>query len=163
MTEGTLESIVHQPRDRAYDDGRFGDFLRVPVASIRVLADVGLEDDQKARKGSKRQVNVLAREWLDGMAPLGYRTAPGEFGEQLIVRGFRVEALLPGDRFRIGNEVILEATMPRHGCTRLSAAQGGRVAADVSSHVGMLTRVVSGGTIRVGDPVALVSVAERTA
>jgi MOSC domain-containing protein YiiM len=161
VTTGTLESIVHQPKDRAYEEGRFADFIRVPVDSIRVLEDVGLEDDQKARGGSKRQVNVLSREWLDGMAPLGYRTAPGEFGEQLVVRGFRVEELLPGDRFRVGDEVVLEVTMPRHGCTRLQAAQGGRVAADVSDHVGMLTRVVAGGTIRVGDPVASVVAAEH--
>ncbi|TPW17619.1 MAG: molybdenum cofactor sulfurase domain containing protein [bacterium] len=154
MPAGTLISIVHQPLDKSYAaDDRLEDFIRVPVETIEVLADVGLANDQKARKGSSRQVNVLSAEWLESLSPLGYRTKPGEMGEQLIVRGFRVEDLLPGDRFRIGDAVVLEITKPRTGCSRLEHSQG-RPLREFQPAIGMLTRVITGGAIRVGDSVS---------
>jgi MOSC domain-containing protein YiiM len=161
MPAGTLTSIVHQPKNRPYPpDDRFDDFIRVPVEAIDVLEDVGLADDQKARKGSVRQVNILSAEWLESLAPLGYRTKPGEMGEQLIVRGFRVEDLLPGDRFRIGADVVLEITKPRTGCSRLGHSQG-KPLREFQPAIGMLARVITGGRIAVGDPVvALRAVSE---
>ncbi|MDZ4804954.1 MAG: MOSC domain-containing protein [Candidatus Eisenbacteria bacterium] len=156
MSAGTLTSIVHQPLDRSYAaDDRLDDFIRVPVDAIEVVADFGLAGDQKARKGSVRQVNILSAEWLESLAALGYRTKPGEMGEQLIVAGLRVEELLPGDQFRIGADVVLEITKPRTGCSRLEHSQG-KPLREFQPAIGMLSRVIAGGTIHVGDAVRAV-------
>jgi len=155
MSAGTLISIVYQPLDRSYAaDDRLGDFIRVPVESIEVIADFGLRGDQKARKGSVRQVNVLSAEWLELLTSLDYRTGPGEMGEQLIVSGFPIDDLRSGDRFRIGEYVVLEITKPRTGCSRLEQAQG-QPLCEFQPAIGMLTRVIIGGTIRLGDRVRL--------
>lgn len=160
MSAGTLTSIVYQPLDRNYEENRFEDFIRVPVDAVEVVEDFGILGDQKARKGSVRQVNVLSAEWLATLTPLGYRTKPGEMGEQLIVAGFRVEELLKGDRFRIGDDVVLEITKPRTGCSRLEHSQG-KPLREFQPAIGMLARVITGGRIAVGDPVvALRAVSE---
>ena len=159
MLPGTLTSIVHQPLDRSYENDHFQDFIRVPVDSIDVVVDFGLAGDQKGSPGSKRQVNILSAEWLEALAPLGYRTKPGEMGEQLVVSGFRVEELIPGDRFRIGDSVVLEITKPRTGCSRLEHSQGIPLR-EFQPAIGMLARVIAGGTIRLGDPVIAVARAD---
>lgn len=154
MSAGTLISIVYQPLDRSYGaDDRLDDFIRVPVESIEVIADFGLLGDQKARKGSVRQVNVLSAEWLELLTSLDYRTRPGEMGEQLIVSGFPIDDLQSGDRFRIGDAVVLEITKPRTGCSRLEHSQG-QPLLEFQPAIGMLTRVIKGGTIRLGDQVS---------
>ena len=155
MLPGTLTSIVHQPSDLSYENDHFQDFIRVPVDSIEVVQDFGLAGDQKGSPGSKRQVNILSAEWLESLAPLGYRTKPGEMGEQLIVSRFPVETLLPGDRFQIGASVVLEITKPRTGCSRLEHSQG-KPLREFQPAIGMLARVITGGTIRLGDVVGTV-------
>ena len=162
MPAGTLTSIVHQPLDRPYESDRIGDFIRVPVQSIRLIEDFGLEGDQKARKGSSRQVNILSAEWLETLTPLGFRTKPGEMGEQLIVSGLPLMDMATGDRFRIGADVVLEITKPRTGCSRLEAAQGMPLR-QYQPAIGMLARVITGGTITIGDAVTAVSVSRQTA
>jgi MOSC domain-containing protein YiiM len=155
---GVLQQIVLQPVGRKYEEGRFGDFIREPVPGAMLVADFGLEGDQKARRNSNRQVNLLAREWLDRLAPLGFRTAPGQFGEQMIVAGIPFDAVQPGDRFRLGATAVIEITMPRHGCTRLEAAQG-RPTQPECGHIGLLARVVTGGPIQAGDPIERIAAA----
>jgi MOSC domain-containing protein YiiM len=150
----TLTSIAWQPPDRDYDEGRFDDFIRVPSSKALLLENHGIEGDRKAGHNRNRQLNILSAEWLEARRAEGYRAGPGEFGEQLIVRGLDVLALQPGDRLRIGDEAVIEMTKPRTGCSRLEAAQGRQV---TCGPIGMLARVVAGGTIQVGDPVQVLS------
>jgi len=146
-----IESIVYQPKDSAYRDGD-GDFIRVPLEQARLIADHGIDGDRKAGHNQTRQLNLLSGEWLDAVRPLGYRTGPGQFGEQIIVAGLAVEGLAPGVRLALGDEAIIEITKGRTGCSRLEAAQGKSIAG--IGHIGAMARVVIGGTIRVGDPVS---------
>lgn len=152
MSNGQIVSIVHRPLDRAYPDGPKGDFIRVPMTEARLVAGHGIDGDAKAGVTDERQLNILSVEWLGTMAARGFRTEPGQFGEQIILSGVDLEALAPGHRLQVGHGVLLEVSKPRNGCERLKAAQNGL---DARRHgtIGILARVLTGGTIRVGDAV----------
>lgn len=150
-----IYSIVYQPLDREYGE-RLDDYIRVPVVEVDLLAGHGIEGDQKAGHHPDRQVNLLSNEWLQTLRPRGYRTAPGEFGEQLVIQGLVQEDLQPGDRLQLGEQACIELTKPRTGCTRLEAAQGQPIAG-IDGFVGWLAKVVAGGKIRVGDQVTVLS------
>jgi MOSC domain-containing protein YiiM len=146
-----LSSIVYQPRDLTYEPGAT-DFIRLPLARVELVAGKGLRGDRKAGRNPDRQVNILSAEWLQMAATRGYRTGPGQFGEQLIVAGLDVVALPPGARLRLG-AAVLEIVKGRSGCSRLEAAQGQSIAG--LGPIGVLARVIVGGEIAVGDEVVV--------
>src|SRR5262249_13653498 len=100
------------------------------------------------------QLNVMALETLEQLRAAGRRTAPGEMGEQIVVSGIGIDGLAPGTRLRLGEEAIIEVGKPRTGCDRLRHVQGG-TPADVAGRLGVMARVLAGGTIRIGDAVDL--------
>ena len=151
-------SIVYQPNDREYGES-LADYIRVPLESANLIANHGIEGDQKAGHSPNRQLNLISHEWLERMQSQGFRTAPGEFGEQVIIRGLAVEELPPGARLQIGDSATIEITKSRTGCERLQAAQP-RSIAEIKASIGMLARVLTGGPIRVGDPVTILTPVE---
>ena len=147
-------SILYQPKDRAYEDGRFDTFIRIPCQQSTLIANHGIEGDRKAGRNSKRQLNLLSDDWLAAQLQEGYKTAPGDFGEQLIISGLSVLDLKPGTILQLGDEAQIEITRPRTGCSRLAAAQG--LAGEwPGGPIGVLAKVTKSGTIRVGDPIAV--------
>ena len=152
-------SIAYQPLDRRYAD-RLGDYIRVPVDTATLVADHGIDGDQKAGHNKSRQVNLLSAEWLAARAAEGYRAEPGQFGEQIVVAGLAVETLPPGTMLGIGPTAILAVVKGRTGCDRLEAAQGKSIAG--IDPIGTLVRVVMGGSIHVGDTVRVLKPAAGT-
>jgi len=152
-----IESIVYQPKDQEYGE-QLDDFIRVPVQHVNLIANHGIERDQKAGHHPQRQLNLLSREWLDSIQPKGYKTQPGQFGEQIIVKGLDFEELKVGERLQLGDAACIEITKARTGCERLELAQGQSIKG--LGGIGVLAKVVSGGVIRVGDPI---KVLERVA
>jgi MOSC domain-containing protein YiiM len=145
-------SIVHTPADI---DPRPPDYYaRVPLEAATLEAGRGIVTD---RKGSRpqRQLNVMALETLVQLRAEGYRTAPGEMGEQIVVSGIAIDRLTFGTRVRLGDDVVIEVDKPRTGCDRLQHIQGCMPAA-VAGRLGVMARVLMGGSIRVGDTVALI-------
>lgn len=145
-----ITSIVYQPLDRKYED-RLGNYIRESADAVTLVVDVGIEGDQKGNHHPERNLNILSQEWLTEKSKEGYRTAPGEFGEQMIVSGLAVETLQKGVQIRLGSEAVIEVTKPRTGCDRLVAAQGKSIAG--IGAIGILAKVVKGGAVRVGDAV----------
>lgn len=143
-------SIAYQPLGHEYD-APMGDFIRVPVETAVLVANHGIDGDQKAGHNKTRQLNLLSAEWLAARAAEGYRAGPSQFGEQIIVDGLAVETLPAGTLIAIGPRAIIAITKGRTGCERLEAAQGKSIAG--LGPIGALARVVMGGPIRVGDPV----------
>lgn len=144
-------SIVYRPRDA--EKPRPQDrYARVPLERARLVEFQGIEGDAKGGSGA-RQVNVMCAEMLEELSGEGFKTLPGELGEQLIVVGIAADSLVAGTRLRVGGAVI-EVTLPRTGCARFEMIQGKPKAA-AKGRLGVLARVVSGGEIAVGDPVEL--------
>ncbi|MBI5929629.1 MAG: MOSC domain-containing protein, partial [Chloroflexi bacterium] len=147
-TMSRIYSIVYQPKPSKHQEPFH--YTRVPVETATLIADYGIEGDRKAGKNKTRQVNLLGYDWVQEMNAKGYKTEPGELGEQIIVEGLDVFTLNKGDRLQIGEVAIIEITKPRTPCEWFAAIQG----KDYDSfdfRVGMLARVIEGGVIRVGD------------
>jgi MOSC domain-containing protein YiiM len=147
-------SIVYQPEGMDYGDER-EDYIRLPLENAELIPGHGIKGDQKGSSHPDRQLNLLSWEWLQELAPQGYRTEPGQFGEQLIVQGMQLMDLQPGDRLRLGSQAVIEITKPRNGCNRLEAAQRGKPVVGHLGPLGMMAKVIQGGPVRVGDPVTI--------
>jgi MOSC domain-containing protein YiiM len=147
---GSIYSIVYQPIDREYRN-RSEDFIRVPVQQANLIAGHGIEGDRKAGRHAQRQINLLSREWLLGLKNVGYRIEPGQFGEQITLVGIDLEHMKFGERLQLGATASIEITQARNPCGRLEVAQP--LAFEGLKWIGVMATVVTGGTIRVGDPV----------
>lgn len=130
--------------------GRKGEAKR-PVASALLVADHGLEGD--AHAGSGRQVSLLAEESVDRMRGRGVDLVPGIFAENLLTRGFPLGSLKVGTRLRVGESVILEITQIGKECHQGCAIRE-QVGDCVMPREGVFARVVEGGEVRAGDPMA---------
>src|SRR5436190_18524933 len=148
---GKIVSIVHTP---AGIDPRPADhYARVPVEVATLENGRGIANDRKGGR-PQRHLNVMAAETLEQLHAEGYRTAPGEMGEQIVVSGIDIAALAAGTQLRLGEVAIIEVVQPRTGCARRQHIQG-CTPAHVAGSLGMMARVLNGRTIRVGDAIAL--------
>jgi len=120
-----------------------------PLEMVSIIADFGIEGDRKVRPGSKRQVLVFDEETIQAF---GFR--PGELDENITTRALLVSALQRGQLLRMG-DVLLEVTIERPMCHKLEDLRPG-LADKLEGRRGKMTRVLHGGTIRVGDPIEVV-------
>jgi MOSC domain-containing protein YiiM len=129
-----------------------------PVLVTRALVGQGLEGDHyRSARAGKRQVTLFQMEHLEVIAALLRRgdVEPGLLRRNIGVRGINLLALR-NRRIRIG-DVLLEVTDPCHPCSRMEQVFGAGGYNAVRGHGGMCARVLAGGLIQVGDPVAPVS------
>jgi MOSC domain-containing protein YiiM len=142
---GILTSIVYSPQAGSYN--------RQPLPLAVLVPDYGIEGDRKGGH-PRRNLNILDQETLDGLVAEGYPGGPGVLGENLIVRGIRLDQHPEGTQVRIGLEAVIEVVRSREPCYKLTALDP-RMPAAVVGRVGVMARVLAGGTVRVGDAVAL--------
>jgi len=120
----------------------------VPVGVLR--QDYGFVGD--AHAGTDRQVSLLADESVDSMRNEGLVLNPGDFGENLTVRGLDLHALPVGTRLRVGSTAMLEVTQLGKDCHEECEirAQTGRCV--MPTH-GVFAKVVAGGEVKAGDDI----------
>ncbi len=120
----------------------------IPLRETEIVVDWGLRDDRKARAGSKRQVLLLDEATLQSVT-----LQPGELQENITVRGLDVNALEAGQRVRVG-DALLEVTGPCTVCGELETVRPG-LKEELRDRRGVLTRVLTTGSARLGDPVVV--------
>jgi MOSC domain-containing protein YiiM len=110
--------------------------------------------------GPDQAVYAYAREDLDfWAAEIGRPLPNGVFGENLTTSGLDVNGALIGERWRIGPDVILEASAPRIPCGTFQGwlAQAGWIKRfTLAAMPGAYFRVIEPGEIRAGDPIEIV-------
>lgn len=116
--------------------------------------------DVEHHGGDQQAVYAFAREELDAWAGrLGRALPDGLFGENLTTLGLDVDAGLVGERWRVGDEVVLEVAGPRIPCATFQHRMGEpawlRRFTEVG-RTGAYLSIVTGGTIRSGDEVEVV-------
>ncbi|WP_134766187.1 MOSC domain-containing protein [Nocardioides sp. 1609] len=136
-----------------------------PVA----VGPLGLDGDEVSNRrhhgGPDKAVYAFAREDLDRWAgTFGADVPDGTFGENLTTRGVDVNGAEIGERWRIGEDVVVEVTMFRTPCRTFQVwlgrqgydnrAWARRFAED--GRPGAYLRVVSPGVLQAGDPVEVV-------
>ncbi|GGY05801.1 MOSC domain-containing protein [Streptomyces tanashiensis] len=116
--------------------------------------------DLRFHGGDDRAAYAFAREDMDlWERELGRALANGSFGENLTTRGLDVNGALIGERWRIGEEVVLEVTGGRIPCRTFAGfvEEKGWVKRFTQSQAGpgALLRVIVPGEVRAGDPITV--------
>ena len=124
-----------------------------PADAIAVEAGKGIVGDRY--HGSRhRQVTVQSREALDrAVEQLGYPFDSGATRRNITVDSGDIPTT-PGTRIRIGS-VLLEVVRVAAPCRLMDDSVGPGAAAALRGRAGSACRVLSSGTIRIGDPVEI--------
>jgi len=138
--------------------------VMVTVPRAKGMGMVGLAGDRvydvRHHGGPDQAVYAYAREDLDfWAAQLGRPLSNGMFGENLTTEGADVNGALIGERWRIGPDLILEASCPRIPCGTFQGwlLQAGWIKRfTLAARPGSYFRVIEPGEIRAGDGIEIV-------
>lgn len=143
---GKIEWIGLRPKKKA---------TLVEVAEANINEN-GLEGDHYSGSSKKRQVTLIQAEHLNAVASILQKEAidPQLTRRNIVVSGLNLLAL-KDQKFQIGADVILEMTGLCHPCSRMeeNLGEGGYNA--MRGHGGITTKVIKGGSIKVGDKVQM--------
>jgi MOSC domain-containing protein YiiM len=134
---------------------------RISDAKVSLLGLVNDDhDDKKQHGGPERAVCVYSIERIRALQAEGHPIDVGTAGENVTVEGIDWELVVPGARFRLGDEVLLEVASFTSPCKTIrdSFTDGRFVRISQKLHPGwsrVYTRVLSEGAIRFGDAVEL--------
>jgi MOSC domain-containing protein YiiM len=116
--------------------------------------------DRVHHGGDDQAVYAYAREDLDAWeVDLGRPLASGSFGENLTTPGVDVSGTLVGERWRVGDELLLEVSDPRIPCRTFATwldERGWVRRFTQRAAPGTYLRVLRAGAVRPGDPVTVV-------
>ncbi|MEO8694028.1 MAG: MOSC domain-containing protein [Acidimicrobiales bacterium] len=116
--------------------------------------------DRENHGGEDQAVYAYAREDLDvWQALLDRPLVSGSFGENLTTVGIDVTAALVGERWRIGEHLVLEVTSPRLPCRTFAVwlgRQGWVKTFTERALPGAYLRVVEPGMVQAGDQIEVV-------
>ena len=135
-----------------------------PLAEVEAIAGGGLAGDRYYSKTGfyssrptdpgAREVTLFEAETLDELiAEDGIHLSAVEHRRNVTVRGVHLLGLI-GQRFRIG-EVLLEGVKDCPPCEHLEQLVGKAVLQPLVNRGGLRARILTGGTLRVGDPVVV--------
>jgi MOSC domain-containing protein YiiM len=115
--------------------------------------------DTKSHGGDDQAVYAFAREDLDWWeSELDRPLRSGMFGENVTTSGLDVTQARVGERWRIGDQVVLEVTGPRIPCVTFATwmdVPGWLKSFTRRARPGAYLRVASAGSIGTGDPLVV--------
>jgi MOSC domain-containing protein YiiM len=119
-----------------------------------------LQRDREHHGGPDRALCLFSMELIRALQAEGHPIAPGHIGENLTVEGLDWDAVAPGSRLLLGEDVLVEVTRYTSPCVNIRAAFTGGDYARVSQKRNpgasrVYARVLRTGAIRRGDPVRL--------
>jgi MOSC domain-containing protein YiiM len=125
------------------------------LTSVRVSPEFGVEGDRNGGK-EKRQVSLLeAGDWAAAMSETGGDLPWWERRANFLVDGLDLPQR-DGVRLRIGEDVVLEVRAEIDPCDRMEELQPGlRQALTPDWRGGAGAKVISGGTVSVGDEIRI--------
>jgi MOSC domain-containing protein YiiM len=138
--------------------------VRVAIKPTGVYGDV--QADREHHGGLYQAVYAYAQDdahwWA---AQLGREIPPGLFGENLRTAGVAINDALIGERWRVGPDLVLEATGPRIPCAtfarRMDEARWVKRFSQ-AARIGAYFRVVNPGTVGAGDEIVVVHRPDHT-
>jgi MOSC domain-containing protein YiiM len=143
-TDGPVEVRAPGPKSTGRGSGLVGDFI----------------GDGKHHGGDDQAVYAFQREDLDEwQRRLGRELPNGFFGENLTTIGLDINNARIGERWRIGDEVVLQVTAPRIPCATFRGWMGEKGWAKIftaAGRPGAYLKVITPGAIRAGDPIEVI-------
>ena len=116
----------------------------------RYQTGIGFYSDTPTTAGA-RELTLIAEEDLAEVAAAGFPLAPGEHRRNITTRGVDLDRLL-GQRFTVG-ETLCEGVRACPPCNHLDDLTGKPLLTPLVNRGGLRARIVTGGVIRVGDPI----------
>ena len=127
----------------------------VQVRPLGLYGDV--QADRKNHGGLDQAVYAYAQEDADyWAAELGREIPPGLFGENLRIQGVDASGAVIGQRWRIGEHVVLEVTSPRVPCATFARRMGEPrwvKRFTEAGRIGTYLRVLHKGKLAAGDSI----------
>jgi MOSC domain-containing protein YiiM len=160
LAQLTSVNVVHEVRPGFHRDTAID---KRPVGGRVQVTASGLSGDRQmdsSHGGVDKAVYAYADEdaaWWAG--ELGREVPAGLFGENLRTSGLEVTGARIGECWRIG-DVVLQVQMPRTPCRNLAlrmGIDGFHLRFNATGKVGALLKVLTAGSVRVGDRVEVVS------
>ena len=116
--------------------------------------------DGKHHGGNDQAVYAFQREDLDVWERrLGRELPNGFFGENLTTLDLEINQARIGERWRVGEKVVLQVTAPRIPCATFRGWMGEKGWAKIftaAGRPGAYLSVITPGTIRAGDPIEVI-------
>jgi MOSC domain-containing protein YiiM len=130
-----------------------------------VINNLGLEGDQHryhGHGGPQRALCIYSLERIQNLQAEGHPVFPGAMGENLTITGLDWDRLAPGARLQLGDQVLAEITEYTVPCNNLTPyfINGDFSRVSQKEHPGwarLYARVLQGGSLKVGDPVKLLT------
>ncbi|MEH0575522.1 MULTISPECIES: MOSC domain-containing protein [Streptomyces] len=145
--------------------------------SVTLLAGLGVEGDvhsgvtvkhrsrvkQDPTQPNLRQVHLIHEELFEEVRAAGFEVTAGQLGENVTTRGIDLHALPVGTLLRLGTEAVVEVTGLRNPCAQIDDFQKGLLKQVVRQdangrpqfRAGIMSVVLSGGTVRPGDSITV--------
>ena len=118
------------------------------------LENLGLKNDAHAEAGINRQVSLLAKESIEKIRAKGLDVNYGDFAENLTTEGIDLPLLPIGTQLKVGSKVLLEVTQIGKEChNRCNIFY--TVGDCVMPREGIFAKVLTGGEIKVNDPIEI--------
>lgn len=110
-----------------------------------------------------RQLHLIHAELHDELLAAGFAVLPGQMGENVTTRGLDLLALPTGTRLCLGITAVVAVTGLRNPCLQLNQIHPRLMAATLGRDehgnlirkAGIMTIVVTGGTVRTGDRIGV--------
>ncbi|UWD82624.1 MOSC domain-containing protein [Curtobacterium flaccumfaciens] len=164
---------MDQPRVVAVSKDGEHRFSKPLVDAVTLVAGWGIEGDahagttvqhrsRVARDPSQpnlRQVHLLHAELFDEVAEAGFSVEPGQMGENVTTSGVDLLGLPEGAVLHLGEDACVRVTGLRNPCQQINGFEPGLLRAvlgraedgTVERKGGVMSVVLTGGTVRPGD------------
>ena len=119
-----------------------------------LIENHGLKGDAHAGNWH-RQVSLLSNEKISDFIKRGGNVNQGDFGENLIIEGIDLAKLPIGTKLKINEDIILEITQIGKEC-HSHCAIFHAVGDCIMPREGVFSRVLKGGTVKVGDEIFVI-------
>ena len=128
---------------------------KTAVPGAELIAGHGVKGDSHAGLKPHRQISLFESEVLEAVKAEGLSLSAAELSVNLLIENIRLEALTPGSRLQIGTATI-EITEARKPCGALTKIDK-RLPKRLYRNLGVFGRIITGGTVRPGDPIEIVT------
>lgn len=154
MEKGIIFSICIRPKTET---------TRKEVPEV-IVREYGLENDGYEGEWGRewgRQISLLnLSSVLNFNKENNQEAGPGTFDENILVEGVDLNERSVGDTLQIGEEVFLEITQIGKENTLVPASK--HISLNLLSYEGVFCKVIQGGKIKKGDPIAFPGKAVET-
>jgi len=118
------------------------------------IEDFGIKGDAHAGKWH-RQVSLLSKQSIDEMKKELPFITNGSFAENIVVDKLELKNIKIGDKFQIGNKILLEVTQIGKKC-HSECIIGQTTGKCIMPTEGIFARVLKGGSVNVGTSIEII-------